>query len=77
MAISKQQGEVRVYARVVATSTSGTVLANNLTLVVDEVSVNGIELGDTLLADTLSSEVAAVNTALKALFVAAEGIAAS
>lgn len=77
MAITKQQGEVRVYARIVATDTAGAVLGNNLTLVLDEASVNGIELGDTLLAGSLASEVSAVNTALKALFVAAEGIAAS
>ena len=74
MAISKQQGEARVYARVVATDTTGAVLNSNLTLVIDEVVINGIELSNALTSGALASQVAAVNTALKALFVAAQGI---
>jgi hypothetical protein len=77
MAISKQQGETRVYARITADSTAGAVLGNNLTLVIDEVSVNGIELADADIAGALATQVNNVKTALKALFIAAEGIAAS
>jgi hypothetical protein len=74
MTIAKQQGEVIIHAHLVAANTEGTRSSANLTLVIDEISLDGVELSDVDLVTTYSTQVGNIGTAAKAMYVAAKSL---